>query len=263
MLGALLVGMLAHAQGLDETLEDRIALQDALLLEAAHGDLTQAMTVYQRLARQLPDQAPLRGEALYWLGHGHFVLGHVEPAREALLEGIRSGLCPTRCRDLLEQVELEDAEVDVLPVQWTFDDGDEHGLFHPWRFQERGSLRSEPGRLVWTTESAAPGPPDRLVMSFDDVGRITAVTVVVRAQGRGGRLQVVVTDRQLNQFGLRDALRLPPDQRVVARLRPDDFVPVDGPGVRLDPSEVAELWLVDITPQAGPTTLSVERLVVR
>jgi len=254
------VASLALAQGLD----DRIALQDALLDEAARGDLSGALATYRQLARDLPAQAPLRGDALYWQGRAHHQLGQTDAARDALREGIRSGLCPSRCRDLLEQVELEAAQVTRLPVAWDFVDGTEHGLFHPWRFQDRGTLRPDGGQLLWTTESGAPGPPDRLVMAFDSVGRVSTIELSVRAVRQDARLQVVVTDRGLVQYGLRDALRLPAGQPVVVRLRPEDFVPVDSPQAgRLDPTGFAELWLVDITPQAGTVTLGIEQLTIR
>jgi len=50
---------------------------------------------------------------------------------------------------------------------------------------------------------------------------------------------------------------------VVARMRPEDFVPVDGPGEVLDPANMSELWLVDITSAAGPVTIAVEQLTIR
>ncbi len=250
---------LALAFGQD--LDGRMMLTDALLDQAAHGDHLASVEVYGRLARELPVQDPLRGDALYWLGHAHHLLGNPEAAREALREGIRTDLCPTRCRDLLEAVELEQARATELPLVWSFDAPD-HGLFHPWRFGDRGPVQLQQGALMWTT-LPDPRQYNRLVMGFDEVGPVAAIGLDLEARGRDMRLQVVVTDRRNRQFGLPDALRLRAGQRAQVRLEPRDFVPVEeGSGV-LDRTAFAELWLVDITPQGSQVTLAIHQLEVR
>lgn len=254
----MLVGLLAVAAA--QVASPRMELYDALLDQAAHGDDARAAATYTRLTHDLSIDDPLRGEALYWLGHAHHLRGDQPRAREALIEGIRTDVCPTRCRDLLEKLELEEARVASLPVRWTFDDA-QHGLFHPWRFGDRGPMQIDQGLLRWTT---LPDPQqfNRLVMGFSDVGTVHRVALDLEPLERDMRLQVVVTDRHGRQFGLPDALRLRVGQRARAVLEPRDFVPVEDAGGVLDPRGFAELWLVDITPQGAQAVLAVHELLV-
>jgi hypothetical protein len=170
--------LVAAAWGQD--LDDRQRLNEALLDEAAYGDVRGAIVKFDALAKRLRADDPLRGEVIFALGRAHWTLDDADSARQWLLEGIRTGVCPTRCRDLLERVELERAQVTALPVRWTFDpNAPEHALFHPWRFQDRGSIRvSEAGTLVWGTTPNR-RQPDRLTMGFGDVGPVSSLTLKV------------------------------------------------------------------------------------
>ena len=116
--------------------------QDALLLESLDGEYDQARSIYRRLNRNLPTNHPVRGEALYALARTSVWLGELEPARQALSEGIRTGVCKGHCRDLLEQIELRAYAVQSAPVRWDFNTPD-HSVFHPWRHDVSGSLTLE------------------------------------------------------------------------------------------------------------------------
>jgi len=260
LLGAVLVVWATSARAQD--LDDRQLFSDALLQEAAYGDIPGAVRTYEALARRLADDDPLRGDVLFALGRAHWSTGRVDAARTWLLEGIRTGVCPTRCRDLLERVELEAAQITTLPLTWTFDDGSEHALFHPWRFQDRGSLRAAAGTLEWRTTPDR-RQPDRLVMGIGDVGRVTSLTLKLASVSRDMRLQLVaVTDDGL-QYGLRDALRVPAGRPFTATVTPKDFVPVaEGPPL-LDDRAIAELWLVDISDEGEPLVVVLDALTLR
>jgi len=248
----------ASAQDLD----DRQTFSDALLDEAAYGDIDQAVKTYERLVGRLPGDDPLRGDVLFALGRAHWSTGRLDASRTWLLEGIRTGVCPTRCRDLLERVELEAARVTQLPLTWTFDDGAEHALFHPWRFQDRGGVRTDAGTLVWRT-SPDRRQPDRLVMGLGDVGPVSSLELELASVSRDMTLQLVVITVDDRRYGLREALRVPTGMPFHAQVSPADFVPVeDGPPVLVDDA-FAELWLVDITDEGEPLVVALDRLTLR
>jgi hypothetical protein len=144
--------------------------QQALLLESLDGHVDQARSIYRTLNRTLPSDHPVRGEALYALARTSVTLGEIEPARQILSEGIRTGVCKAHCRDLMDQIELRSYAVDEIPITWGFEDSN-HSIFHPWRHDDLGSIRLEapPGEdnsaLLWTT-TRGPSQPDRLVIQF-------------------------------------------------------------------------------------------------
>ncbi len=255
-------GLLASGQARGQDLDDRQMFSDALLDEAAYGDAAGAVRTYEALARRLADDDPLRGDVLFALGRTHWSSGHLDDARTWLLEGIRTGVCPTRCRDLVERVELEAARVGSLPLTWTFEDGSAHALFHPWRFQDRGSLRTEDGNLVWRT-SPDRRQPDRLVMGIGAVGKVSGLTLQLASVSRDMRLQLVAITVNDDRYGLREALRVPAGKPFVASVTPEDFVPVEEAAPMLDEATIAELWLVDISDEGEPLEVRLDALVLR
>jgi hypothetical protein len=252
----------AYAQELDS----RIRLYDALLADV-HGDLESAVGRYTHLSRTLSDQDPTLSESLYWLGHGLYDLGRIDEAREALKEGIRSGTCP-RCRDLLGVIDIEDAAITTVPVEWTFEDM-AHGLFHPWRVQELGSIEVTPAPwgdagLLWTT-IARPGEPDRLVVGFRDPDPAPEIVrFVVVSTDLVALIDVVAEDDHGRTFSLQTPL---PASRGVARRIPvtlGSLVPTDG-GAPLDTRHLVLLSIVDRTASrsAGTNSLWIDDFEVR
>ncbi len=257
LVGALLASPLTSAA---QDLDDRQTFSGALLQEAAYGRIDQAVQTYEALAGRLPDDDSLRGDVLFALGRAHWSTGRLDASRTWLLEGIRTGVCPTRCRDLLERVELEAARVTQLPLTWTFDDGAEHALFHPWRFQE--GLRTQDGTLLWRT---SPGrrPPDHLVMGLGDVGPVSALELDLASVSRDMTLQLMFITVDGRRYGLREALRVSAGGPFRAQVSPRDLVPVeDGPPL-LEDDAFSELWLVDITDEGEPLVVALDRLTLR
>lgn len=257
---------LLFGPALAEELDSRIELYDALLADV-HGDLEAAVQHYTELSRTLSDEDPTLSESLYWLGHGLYDLGRVEEARNALMDGIRSGTC-VRCRDLLEVIEIENAAITTVPVSWTFRDGT-HRLFHPWRVQELGSIRvtSAPWGdlgLEWTT-IARPGEPDRLMVGFRDPSPTPqSVGFDVVSSDLPALIDLIAEDDHGRTFRLESPI--PASRGVLKRISVpfSELVPTDG-GAELDPSRLVLLSIVDRTASrsAGQNRLWLDDFEVR
>lgn len=247
-------------------LDSRIQLYDALLADV-HGDVDTAVTRYTELSRTLSDDDPTLSESLYWLGHGLYDLGRTPEARQALKDGIRSGTCP-RCRDLLGVIDIENAAITTVPVSWTFQD-QSHGLFHPWRVQELGSIEVAMAPwgdlgLLWTT-IARPGEPDRLVVGFrDPVPPPEVVRFALVSTDLVAWIDVVAEDDHGRTFALESPIAA---SRGVARriaVPLGTLHPNDG-GVHLDAAHLVMLSIVDRTASrsAGTNRLWIDDFEVR
>lgn len=183
-------------EDLQRRIESREEVEDALLVEAAYGDWASAVRTYGRIVANRPIDDPSRARALYALGRLQSELGEPEAARTALLEGIRTGSCLDPCHELLGRIELEQESITTLPVRWTFDDSD-HGFFHPWQFDDRGTIRlerrSEDTFLLWRTTVDVRG--DQLVVGFDNpTPPPSRIRFTAQARLTEAWLQVVVID---------------------------------------------------------------------
>jgi hypothetical protein len=159
----LLLALSAHAD--DRTSWE--ALQDELLEESLGGDLKRAQRRYQGLVRNLADDDPTRGRALYWLGRTRRSMGDVSGAREALRECVRAGEVRRPCLDLLGDMEIERTAIRDVPTRWTFED-DDHGFVHPWAYADKGVIRLRRSEVLsWVTNVDA-RRPDRLLVGFRD-----------------------------------------------------------------------------------------------
>ena len=230
--------VLATAQAQDLSGTDRRAvLQDGLLREAM-GDAVGAIALYRTLSTGGADDDPVRLDALQALGRLYDDIGEVSLAREALLEGVRSG--SRACQDQLERIDIEAESITTVPVLWTFDSPD-HGFFHPWTVQDRGAIRLgvDPlgeKSLEWSTE---PRRRDHLVVGLD---RPQPTPEVLRFMVRSSRLEVllqlVVEDDLGNTWRMPDAVTVAPGaaQQVAVKLR--DLVP-DPPATGALPADHA------------------------
>jgi hypothetical protein len=234
-----------------------VDLYDALLVASADGDLeASALALRDLLRSDLEVTDAATDETVFRLGETLYALGRVDEAREALLDGRRSGTCNAACRELFETIEIEQESVTRLPTRWTFEDSD-HGFFHQWAFQDTGALRlGDPGTgdavLIWET-TVQSRQPDRLVVGFsamDPGPGVVALTVTSRTME--ALLQVVVEDMAGRQFGS-PGIPLAVGAPVRLRFRLDELASVDGnPGV-LDPSQISRLYLVDRTGRTRAT----------
>ena len=228
-------------------------LHSALLYESADGDLATSQNVYRGLVRSLPTNDPIRAKALYWLARSHWLVGEVSEAREALLEGIRTGACRERCLDLLERIELDAAAIRSTPVQWDFETP-QHGLFHPWRYDHKGTMRLgtpdgySSSALIWSTTIDV-RTEDQLVMSFSRPDPAPAeLAFTISAFPVEAWIRVFARDEAGRTYTWGGAgMAVPTDDTMSITITLDRMVATDGTGDRLDPSKLVALRLVDTT----------------
>ncbi|MFT4624224.1 MAG: hypothetical protein ACI8PZ_002883 [Myxococcota bacterium] len=259
---------LAHA-------DDRASWGDlhlALLVESADGDAASARAVYEQLVRKLPSEDPIRAEALYWLARSRWLAGD-ERARAALLEGIRTGACKERCFDLLERIELDANAITTVPIAWDFETP-EHGVFHPWRYDHKGTMRlgTPPGKdesaLVWSTAIDV-RTEDQLVVGFSrPQPPPKQVSFRIRADPVEAWIRVFAEDgtgRTFTSGGV--GMLVPVNDTLDLTIDLDRMVATDGTGDTLDPARIARLRLVDTTgfegEGVGQNTLYLDDFIVR
>lgn len=239
-------------------------LEDALLTEAAYGNLRGAARDYAEIVRFRPLDDPSRAQALFALGRVHAELGDAYAAREALLEGIRTGSCLDPCQELLGRIELEQESITTLPVRWTFDDSN-HGFFHPWQFDDRGTIRlerrAEDTFLVWrTTVDVHVG--DQLVVGFKNPDPPPS-RLRFRAQARATEawLKVVIVDEVGRTYALPTGnFRIPVNRTTVVEVDLAEVHPIDPLDPVLDPARIALVQLRDVSGVEGESPGSTHTL---
>ncbi|MEQ1566700.1 MAG: hypothetical protein ABMA64_13750 [Myxococcota bacterium] len=245
-------------------LDTRVSLYEGLL-DGARGDTELAVARYTELSRTLPDDDRSLGDALYWLGHGMYDLGRTEDARQALIDGIRTGTC-SKCRDLLERLELDQSAVTTTPTLWSFEAGNP-SIFHPWRVQEetrRIAVAAGPdgdAALAWTTEARL-GDPDLLVIGLrDPTPPPESLRFDVRSDLLDAAIGTVVEDVHGRRFttGAPSVVLHGTSRRMVVPFA--SLVPLDD-GPPLDPSELVLVSIVDRT-RSGVNRLWLDDVEIR
>lgn len=265
-IGLMSVSAQAHA-------EPRSAwgdFQDAMLLESLDGEYDQARSIYRRLNRNLPTNHPVRGEALYALARTSVLLGELEPARQALSEGIRTGVCKTHCSDLLEQIELRSYAVESTPVRWDFNTS-EHSVFHPWRHDVSGSISleapagSDDPALLWNT-TRGPWEADRLVIPFENPSPAPeTLQFQVLSVDSGTWLRVEAQDREGHRYtwGAGTMMIAGNEELTVTVVLPR-MVRTDQRDVHLDPTTLDQLEIIDSSAtdgnRIGPNRIYIDAL---
>lgn len=247
MMG-LLLAPLAHGQQTARTM-----LRQALLTEALDGNYDQAVQHYQTLVRELPQGHPVRADALYRLGAARYALGDTRGAREALLEGIRSGLCRAPCYELLGEMELEAASIQALPVHWTFDDGD-HALFHPWAYDDKGSIRvqspdeAENPALIWSTEVDV-RKGDQLVIGLRSMSPPPrTLSVRMQAVPNPAAIRIRVVDNHGHTYTHPGGVfRIPTDRPTTLDITLTELQSDDPQAPPLDPANLHRVYLEDFS----------------
>ncbi len=225
-----------------------LALQDALLLESLDGADEAQVGRYAKLTQNLSADDPYRSDALLHLGRACALSGDIEGARAALRECIRLGPLRDPCTDDLERIELDASSVRVVPVAWTFDG--EHGLLHPWRFTDQGSIRTErvddDPKLVWSTLVRAQSE-DQLRIGFDRATPAPkGIRFTARAQTFDAHLRVVAVDDEMMRF-TRPHVVLEVDVEQTIDIPFNELQPVDTLSAPFDPSRIALLIIQDFT----------------
>jgi len=229
----------------------RTMLRQAMLTEAMDGDYDQAIQRYQTLVHELPQGHPVRADALYRLGSARYALGDLRGARDALLEGIRSGSCRTPCHTLIGEMQLEAESVRTLPVHWDFST-DDHSVFHPWAFDDKGSIRIQATNevdnpaLIWSTEVDV-RKGDQLVVGFRDLSPPPKnLSVRMQAAPNPAAIRVRVVDTHGHTYTRRDGLvRIPTDRPTTVVVTMEDLVSDDPATPPLNPAEIHRVYLED------------------
>jgi hypothetical protein len=254
--------------------QDHVAwdlLQRAMLAEAASGDYDGSLREYERLVRNLGVDHPVRAEALFRLGSARYILGDSPGAREALMEGIRTGSCGAPCHILLGRIQLEADSIRRLPVHWNFSDS-QHGVFHPWEFDDKGAIRVQDGEeaanpaLIWQTiVDVRKG--DHLVIGFKQP---TPAPKVVRfkmqADQHSASVRVRVVDDMGRAYGLPGPIRVGTERPAEIEVVLSEMKPADPQDPPMDTSSIYRLYIDDVsalngTPP-GPNALYLDDFVV-
>lgn len=241
-------------------------LHDALWL-ASDGQYEEASRALTSLVRTLPGEDPARSQAMYHLGRLHWLLGRSGPAEEVLREGVRTGACGLPCRDLLGHIAMAQAAVRQTPTSWTFDDPS-HGVFHPWEFSDRGTLRtlspgeSSGGSLQWSTNSDA-RYPDYLVVAFlSPSPPVREIRMAIRAQGRDAYVRLEAVDDEGLVYSWGPAgMALPIDQTLHLKVDLERLLSNQQPVRQLNPQRLATLRLVDSSAEDGDLEGRVDLLI--
>lgn len=255
--------------------ENLDALEDALLAESVYGDLQGAARTYEQLVRTLSVEDPSRAEALFALGRVRAELDEPHAAREALLEGIRTGSCLDPCQELLGRIELEADSITTLPVRWTFDDSD-HGFFHPWQFDDKGTIRLERTTaadaqsntaLVWhTIIDIRKG--DQLIVGFRrPTPEPRTLAFSARSRVSDAWLHVVILDDFGRTYALpTGAFWVPVERTVRIEVDLNEVHPVDPVHPLLDPGRINRVQIRDVSAvegaPPGPNTLYLDDFTV-
>lgn len=255
MTTAPLVLLVATAWGQDP--EDVDIMQTARLNESAYGNHEDAIRGYTELVRRLAADDPLRAEALYRLAFAEYSLGNLEAARDPLFEANRTGVCHARCQMLLGQLDLERNAVRQTPIEWDFSNT-EHGLHHPWRYQDKGGIRvettaeSRDPALVWrTTVDVNKG--DQLVIGFENPAPAPEVIrFTIGTDDRDASIRVRLVDDLGRNYGpSQGPIRIRPDTDVEVELKLRKLIAADPSAPPLDPSTLARMYIEDVSAFSG------------
>ena len=250
------------------------ALADARLVEVADGDLSGALLQYVRLADDLAADHPLRPSILYHIGRTRYTLGQVEEARSTLLECVRTTLDPdirVTCLELQGQIQLEVDSIRSVPTHWTFDDTN-HGIFHPWRYDDVGSIRidrdpeTEDAVLAWSTQVDVRKVDELRVRFMAPSPTPQTISFRVYARNMDARLRAVLYDIGGRQYMARNkATHIKVGSWVTFEI--DLTSPrIDNQSATFDPAELTALVLQDVTSYyggSGENELLIDDFMVR
>lgn len=270
-LAPLLLALVLAPARADELQRTWELSHEAMFLDALYGGPAAAVRRYEALLHEeLSAGDPSLSRTLYHLAYARYVMGDVDGAREALDACIRSGHLKADCLDLRSRIDLDAEGVHAVPTRWTFDDED-HGVFHPRIYWDKGSIRiadrDGDALLAWST--AVDGArPDRLVVGFRNPTpppqQITWEIESAEIEA-AVRLELVDIDGHVYTPANR-RIALPRGQRHVLRVVLAEAVPVDRTSPPLDPARLHRMHLIDVTGttgQLGRNELHIHRFEVR
>ena len=227
------------------------AVQAARAQHAVDRDPQAAAARYAALLDSLPEDEPLRGEVLYWLGRAHFEAGDAAQARAALLRAAAIPASRAAARAFLGWMSLEERQVAALPHVETFSLGT-GALVRGWGRGADEDLRPSDGPVqgaaAWRI-TVLDGEEDFIAVQVAaGAGRLTELSLRARAEGFDALLAVVVVDAVGQRFVSAEPLRVRTLEWTELRIDPATLLTEDRVGdTRLDPTAVRRVELVDVT----------------
>jgi hypothetical protein len=236
------------------------ALADSRLVEVGDGQLSQALLQYEQLAEDLAADHPLRPMTLHHIGRIRYTLGQVDEARSALLECVRTTQDPdirVACLELQGQIQLEVDSIRTVPTHWTFDDTN-HGIFHPWRFDDIGSIRididpqSNGPVLAWSTQVDVRKGDELRVGFMAPSPSPKTISLKVYARNMDAWLRAVIYDIHGRSYIANNkATSVPVGSWVEFEVDLTSLRALDNESVAFDPAELTALVLQDVTAYYG------------
>ncbi len=173
------------------------ALYNGRLIASVDRDPAAAVAVYEALLTHLPNDDPLRGEILYWLGRGRFELGDTDGAVSALQKSLEVDERRDDARRFLGSIEMHRREVTSLPLRVT----PTPSAPGPWvRGWTRGAaadltvIAGEPPLLRWQT-TVRPGDDDFIAVPFAEGTPVPRqIRLAIRAVSFDAEIQLILHD---------------------------------------------------------------------
>ena len=240
-------------------------MYEGRLIEAADGDLEQAIERYQGLLGALAEGDPTRNALQYWLGRALYSQGDLRSARNALEFASEDPQVGSLSRSLLGRIDEEEQRIHTLPIHDDFLNGTGHWV-RSWRHASKGDLstRNAPGgdlALAWSTQGVE-REDDQILLSFQPETAVPRnFRLSMRSESFPAPVLPVIYDTLGHRFTLNDPIEIPREGWASIELARSDFTV--GEGV---PKGVATLILQDVTAyystDRGPNTLFLGDVVV-
>ena len=202
-------------------------MYDALLVEAADGTPAIARQYYQELLQDLPEQDPMRGPILYWLGRSYALQNQFELATPLLQESMNYVSSRSRAEALLAWMDARQRGAALLPIHYDFSQG-VGALQRFWSkegslevsFQENNSI------LAWQTE-VVEGHVDRLILPLSSPQSLRSVSLLAKSTSFPASLQVLLTTPEGHRYSSPLSI-IPTGDWLQLRLPLSAFRPLDG-----------------------------------
>ena len=244
----------------------RQLLHDAVILEGVYGDLEAAVVRYRRLVQNRGMDDATRSDALVFLARTQYDLGQIDEARKTLVNGYASGGCDA-CREMLQQLVIDEQSVKQLPAVWDFRNSDP-GFFHPLDLQDQGSIKlvtlpDESAALRWETVSQV-RRNDRLVMGFNRPNPPPGqIMLAITSVGSGASVLLSAEDEFGHRHRMRQSVPLPQGELVQHTVSLSELLPITPNDPPLEPGRLTRLTLEVVDPSRTPNSLYLHRVEIR
>ncbi len=261
MLALLLLLPLAQAQDI------RVwqGMYEGRLIEAADGDVEQAMEWYQGLLGALAENDPAAGPLQYWLGRALYTQGDLRAARNALEFAVEDPRVGSLAQSLLGRIDETEKRIHTLPLHDDFLSDTGHWV-RSWKHASKGDLavRDAPGgdpALAWSTH-VVEREDDQILLSFaPETALPRQFRLSLRSESFPAHVLAVLYDTRGHRFSLAKPLEIPSDGWASVQLSWADFSVGEG-----QPKGIATFVLQDVTAfyssDRGPNTLYLGDVVV-